>query len=207
MWTLDRPATRLPPASAPLLAVLTLAAGVGGCGAAAAAGEDGGTVEERSGQAAAGAADEDRSELDDLRPGEIRIERSPPSPQEIAHRQRLARWKPLYERHLAPLRAAHAELAAALESSSLAASRDHCRSLLERSAAVDREAILPSPAAALDRALLGLLSRYRAGGRLCLGGRHLRAHRLFEEARTGLLRIDRYLDRQLREPVRLEGLD
>lgn len=154
-----------------------------------------------SGRASAREPDERRL------PAGISIERVPETAEDVARRRRLLRWRPLYRERLARLRSAHAALALALESSSLAGSRGHCRVILEETLAVDRRSLFRTSEAGLGRLLYGALERYRAGAELCLEGRYLRAHRLLSEARSGLVAIDRRLDRELREPIRLEGLE
>ena len=150
---------------------------------------------------------EDRLPDDRRLPPGISIERAPETAEDVARRRRMLRWRPVYRRHLAPLRSAHGELALALESRSLAASRGYCRVILAAAAAVDRQSLFETSEARLGRILYGALERYRAGAELCLEGVYLRAHRLLSEARSGLVAIDRHLERELREPIRLEGLD
>lgn len=55
--------------------------------------------------------------------------------------------------------------------------------------------------------LFGSLERYRAGAAECLAGRFLSSYRLLLEARAGLEWVDGRIERRLRPPVRLRGLD
>lgn len=140
-------------------------------------------------------------------PPGVHIERASPGPEAEAARARLIEWHRLYVDRLAALRRSAARLFAELERSSLATLTDRCTTLLERVGEVDRAALFPSTDVDLDRVLFGSLERYRAGAAECLAGRFLSSYRLLLEARAGLEWVDGRIERRLRPPVRLRGLD
>lgn len=144
----------------------------------------------------------ERSEI----PG-ISIRRAPPVGKASAQLERLRIWSPRFRKEISPVRRSSTELFVALESSSLASQRVLCRQLHQATRQVDRTLLLPSPEVPIDRILVGVLERYRAGAEECLVARFLLAFRLFEEARAGLSWIDRHLDRRLRPPIPMSGLE
>lgn len=155
---------------------------------------------------AAEPADSDESETGQLAPG-VRIERVAPDADAETARARLRAWRTVYSNRLAALRRSAGALFSELERSSLATLTDSCRDLLARAGEVDRRGLFASADVELDRMLFGSLERFRAGSAECLAGRYFSAYRLLLEATTGLAWIDRRIERRLRPPVRLRGLD
>lgn len=137
----------------------------------------------------------------------ISIRRAPPSGTTSVQLDQLRIWKPRFREEISPMRRSSAELFLALESSSLDSQRVLCRKLHQATRQVDRTVLLPSPEVRLDRVLVGVLERYRAGAEECLIARYLLAFRLFEEARAGLRWIDSHLDHRLRPPIPMPGLE
>ncbi len=142
----------------------------------------------------------------ELAPG-VRIERAEPNPETLARRARLVEWRPLFERRLAPLRASLARLFESLVHSSLETLVDHCQAILTLERAVERDGLFSSADVAIDRMVYGSLERLRAGGRDCEADRYLSAFHRLSEARSGFEWVDRRIERALRPPVRLPGLD
>lgn len=137
----------------------------------------------------------------------ISIQRAPPSDRLSAQLEQLRIWSPLFGKEISPVRQSSSELFAALESSSLASQQVLCRELYQATRQVDRALLLPSPEVRIDRILVGVLERYRAGAEECLVARYLLAFRLFEEARAGLSWIDHHLARRFRPPIPMPGLE
>lgn len=137
----------------------------------------------------------------------ISIRRAPDSDVLSTRLEQLRVWRLWFSKEISPVRQSSAELFAALQSSSLASERALCRELHQATRQVDRALLLPSPEVRIDRILVGVLERYRAGAEECLVARYLLAFRLFEEARAGLSWIDRHLERRFRPPIPLPGLE